>query len=134
KRVDGRSRADKFQEQWIELKKIIRLPEQVAKISQEFSEIFNLNQDIKIGSILKPDLFNQFEAHVVWWNIGCSHRTWWIIRSPFPNPFRAGLFVLDRSDRPSLPQVRLQLRSSESSFTHSPRHEAAPYLACEPLK
>lgn len=69
KRVDGRSRAAKFQEQWIELKKIIRLPEQVAKISQEFSEIFNLNQDIKIGSILKPDLFNQFEAHVVWWNI-----------------------------------------------------------------
>jgi hypothetical protein len=64
----------------------------------------------------------------------CSHRTWWIIRSTFPNPFRAGLFVLDRSDRPSLPQVRLQVSSSESSFTRSLRHETAPYQACEPLE
>jgi hypothetical protein len=47
KRVDGQSRVVKFTD-WIDLKKIIRLPEQVAKISKEFSEQFNLNQDIKV--------------------------------------------------------------------------------------
>jgi superfamily I DNA/RNA helicase len=35
----------------------------------EFSEVFNLNQDIKVGSIERPNLFNQFLDHVVWWNI-----------------------------------------------------------------
>ncbi len=37
-------------------------------------------------------------------------------------------------NRPSLPRVRLHLSASASSFTHSPRHETAPPLACEPLK
>jgi len=46
------------------------LPEQVAKISVEFSEKFNLNQDVRVGSIERPNLFNQFLDHVVWWNIG----------------------------------------------------------------
>lgn len=63
-----RSGVEKFGD-WIELKKIIRLPEQVAKISVEFSEKFNLNRDIKV-IVERPDLFNQFEDHVVWWNIG----------------------------------------------------------------
>lgn len=54
---------------WIELKKIFRLPEQIAGISKDFSEKFNLNQDIKIGNIEKPNLFNQFQDHVIWWNI-----------------------------------------------------------------
>lgn len=64
---------------WIELKKIIRLPEHVARIAVEFSEKFNLNQDIKVAKIEKPDLFNQFQAHVVWWNIedkGFSENDW----------------------------------------------------------
>src|SRR6266567_5911028 len=53
--------------------------------------------------------------------MGCSYRTWWIIRSTSPNPFRGGLFVLDRSDRPSHLRVRHHLSSSAaSSFTHSP--------------
>lgn len=54
---------------WIELKKIIRLPEQVAKISTDFCEKFNLNQDIKIGKIEKLNLFNQFQDNVIWWNV-----------------------------------------------------------------
>ena len=69
KRVDKQSRVVKFSDKWIDLRQIIRLPEQVAKISKEFSEKFNLNQDIKVGSIEKPNLFNQFQDHVVWWNI-----------------------------------------------------------------
>ncbi len=64
-----RSGVEKFGD-WIELKKIIRLPEQIAKISVEFSEKFNLNRDIKVGSIERPNLFNQFQDHVVWRNIG----------------------------------------------------------------
>ncbi len=58
---------------WIELKKIMRLPEQVATLAEEFSEKFNLNQDI-IVAVQKRDLFNQFEDHVVWWNI--RERDW----------------------------------------------------------
>lgn len=54
---------------WIELKKIIRLPEQVARISTDFSEKFDLNQDVRIGNIEKPNLFNQFQDNVIWWNI-----------------------------------------------------------------
>ena len=68
KRVDGRSKAEKFGD-WIDLKKIIRLPEQVAKISVEFSLQFNLNQDVRVGSIERPNLFNKFFDKVVWWNI-----------------------------------------------------------------
>ena len=45
------------------------MPEQVAKMSVGFSETFNLNQDIKVESVEKPNLFNQFQDHVVWWNI-----------------------------------------------------------------
>jgi superfamily I DNA/RNA helicase len=63
-----RSGVEKFGN-WIELKKIIRLPEQVAKMSVEFSEKFDLNQDIRVISVERPDLFNQFQDHVVWWNI-----------------------------------------------------------------
>lgn len=67
--LDKRRRGvEKFGD-WIELKKIIRLPEQVARISVEFSERFNLNQDIKIGKIEKRDLWNQFQDHIIWWNI-----------------------------------------------------------------
>ena len=68
KRVDGQSRVGKFGK-WVDLKKIYRLPEQVAKISVEFSEKFDLNQDISIITVERPNLFNQFQDHVVWWNI-----------------------------------------------------------------
>ncbi len=68
--LDKRRRGvEKFGD-WIELKKIIRLPEQIAKVCVDFSEEFKLNQDIRILEVEKPDLFNQFDDHVVWWNIG----------------------------------------------------------------
>lgn len=74
--LDKRRRGvEKFGD-WIELRKIIRLPEQVARISVEFSERFDLNRDIKIGKIERPDLFNQFQDHVVWWNIQSD----WLVR------------------------------------------------------
>lgn len=67
--LDKRRRGvEKFGD-WIELRKIIRLPEQIARISVEFSEAFNLNQDIQIVNIEKPDLWNQQKDHVIWWNI-----------------------------------------------------------------
>jgi len=69
-----RSGVEKFG-QWIELRKIIRLPGRVAKISVAFSETFNLNQDIRVESVERPTLFNQFLDHVVWWNIG-DDRNW----------------------------------------------------------
>lgn len=68
--LDKRRRGvEKFGD-WIELKKIIRLPEQVAQLSVDFSEKFNLNQDIRVSNVEKRNLFNQNLDHVVWWNIG----------------------------------------------------------------
>jgi len=54
---------------WIELKTIVRLPEKIANMTKVFSEEFNLNQDVKVDSVERPDLFNQYEEHSVWWNI-----------------------------------------------------------------
>lgn len=63
-----RSGVEKFGD-WIELKTIVRLPERIANITREFSEMFNLNQDVRVERIERPDLFNQYQEHSVWWNI-----------------------------------------------------------------
>lgn len=54
---------------WIELKTVVRMPEGVAKITKKFSEEFNLNQDVRVESIQRPDLFNQYVEHTLWKNI-----------------------------------------------------------------
>jgi len=63
-----RSGVEKFGD-WIDLKTIVRLPEKIAGMTKEFSETFNLNQDVRVDRIERPDLFNQYEEHSVWWNI-----------------------------------------------------------------
>ena len=63
-----RSGVEKFGE-WIELKTIVRLPEKIAGITKDFSERFNLNQDVRVDKVERPDLFNQYQEHSVWWNI-----------------------------------------------------------------
>ncbi|MDR3178122.1 MAG: UvrD-helicase domain-containing protein [Campylobacteraceae bacterium] len=63
-----RSGVEKFGD-WLELKTTIRLPEKIAKMTKDFSEKFNLNQDVKINKIERPNLFNQYIEHLVWWNI-----------------------------------------------------------------
>ena len=63
-----RSGVEKFSE-WIELRTIVRLPEKIARITREFSETFNLNQDVRVDRVERPDLFNQYEEHSVWWNV-----------------------------------------------------------------
>lgn len=68
-----RSGVEKFGN-WIELKTIVRLPEGIANIANEFSELFNLNQEVKVENIERPDLFNQYREHFVWWNI--SFENW----------------------------------------------------------
>lgn len=63
-----RTGVEKFGD-WIELKTIVRLPNEIAIKSKEFSEKFNLNQDVKYDKVEPPDLFNQYTPHLVWWNI-----------------------------------------------------------------
>lgn len=63
-----RAGVEKFGE-WIELKTIVRLPEKIAGMTRVFSEKFNLNQDVRVDKVERPNLFNQFEEHSVWWNI-----------------------------------------------------------------
>ncbi len=59
---------------WIELKTIVRLPERVARLAREYSERYNLNQDVRVDRVERPDLFNQYTEHTVWWNI--ENRQW----------------------------------------------------------
>ena len=63
-----RSGLEKFGN-WIELKTIIRLPIIIANISNQFSEIFGLNQEVKVDKIEHPNLFSNHEEHFLWWNI-----------------------------------------------------------------
>lgn len=63
-----RAGVEKFGD-WIELKTIVRLPEKIAGMTRVFSEKFNLNQDVRVDKVERPDLFNQYEEHSVWWNI-----------------------------------------------------------------
>ena len=66
---EGKSQVDKFGK-WIDLKKIIRLPARIAELSIKFSTEFDLYRDKDMDiNVEKPDLFNQFEDHVVWWNV-----------------------------------------------------------------
>lgn len=60
-----RSGMEKFGE-WIELKKNVRLPEDIAVVTNQFSETFNLNQEVKAEP---PDLFNQNDSKLIWWNV-----------------------------------------------------------------
>ncbi|NUY82472.1 UvrD-helicase domain-containing protein [Flavobacterium sp. MAH-1] len=63
-----RAGVEKFGE-WTELKTIVRLPERIAAMTREFSEKYNLNQDVRVENIERPDLFNQYQEHSIWWNI-----------------------------------------------------------------
>ncbi len=59
---------DKFKEPYIDLTVTFRLPKRVAIMSNEFSEIFNLNQELKVGRIEdNPVLLHSH--HIIWLNI-----------------------------------------------------------------
>lgn len=63
-----RSGLDKFKDEYIDLTVTFRLPKKVAVMSNEFSEIFNLNQELKVGKIEdNPVLLHS--QHIVWLNI-----------------------------------------------------------------
>ncbi len=68
KRKSGR---DKFGE-WIDLKKVFRLPPKIAELTNLFSEEFNLNQEVKYDSVENLHLFD-IERYV-WQNI--EHNQW----------------------------------------------------------
>lgn len=59
---------EKFKEPYIDLTVTFRLPKKVAVMSNEFSEVFELNQELKVGKIEdNPVLLHSH--HVVWLNI-----------------------------------------------------------------
>lgn len=59
---------DKFKDEYIDLTVTFRLPRKVAKMSNEFSEVFNLNQELKVGNIEdNPVLLHS--QHIIWLNI-----------------------------------------------------------------
>jgi superfamily I DNA/RNA helicase len=72
--IDKRKRGfEKFGE-WINLKTVIRMPRGVTEISKKFSSEFNLDQELKVGNVQRPDLFNQYIEHIRWENI--YERNW----------------------------------------------------------
>ncbi len=59
---------EKFKEPYIDLTVTFRLPKKVALMSNEFSEVFELNQELKVGKIEdNPVLLHSH--HIVWQNI-----------------------------------------------------------------
>jgi hypothetical protein len=59
---------EKFKEPYIDLTVTFRLPKKVALLSNEFSEVFKLNQELKVGRIEdNPVLLHSH--HIVWLNI-----------------------------------------------------------------
>ena len=59
---------EKFKEPYIDLTTSFRLPKKVAVMSNEFSDIFGLNQELKVGKLEdNPELM--FSQHIVWLNI-----------------------------------------------------------------
>jgi hypothetical protein len=67
KRVN-KSGLEKFNEPYVDLAVSYRLPKKVAVMSNEFSEKFKLNQDIKVGKIEDTPVLLH-EHHIVWINI-----------------------------------------------------------------
>ncbi len=59
---------EKFTEPYIDLTTSYRMPAKVAVMSNEFSELFEMNQELKVGKIEgAPVLFHS--QHIVWLNI-----------------------------------------------------------------
>lgn len=60
---------DKFKDPYIDLTSSFRMPERVAEMSNEFSDQFELNQELRVAKIVgTPVLFHS--QHIVWLNIG----------------------------------------------------------------
>ena len=75
-----RSGLDKFKEDYIDLSVTFRLPKKVAIMSNEFSEIFGLNQELKVGRIEdNPVLLHSH--HIVWLNISESEWQYYVYNS-----------------------------------------------------
>lgn len=63
-----KSGLEKFKEPYIDLTVTFRLPKKVAVMSNDFSEVFELNQELKVGKIEdNPVLLHSH--HIVWLNI-----------------------------------------------------------------
>lgn len=59
---------DKFKEPYVDLTVTFRLPKKVAAMSNDFSDVFNLNQELKVGKMEdNPVLLHS--QHVIWLNI-----------------------------------------------------------------
>lgn len=59
---------DKFKDPYIDLTVTFRLPKKIAIMANEFSEIFNLNQELKVSQI-EDDSALLHSHHIIWRNI-----------------------------------------------------------------
>lgn len=71
---------EKFKEPYIDLPITFRLPPKVAEMSNEFSDKFGLNQELKVGKIQNnPVLLHS--QHIVWLNIKDQEWEFYILKS-----------------------------------------------------
>lgn len=75
-----RAGLEKFRESYIDLTVTFRLPQKVAVMSNEFSEIFELNQELKLGKFEdNPVLVHSH--HIVWLNISEEDWQFYVLNS-----------------------------------------------------
>lgn len=75
-----RAGLEKFRENYIDLTVTFRLPKKVAVMSNEFSEIFELNQELKVGKYVdNPVLVHSH--HIVWLNISEEDWQFYVLNS-----------------------------------------------------
>jgi hypothetical protein len=75
-----RNGIEKFKDNYIDLTITFRLPKKVALMSNEFSEIFKLDQELKTGKIDdNPVLFHS--QHIIWLNISENELEYYINQS-----------------------------------------------------
>lgn len=75
-----RAGLEKFRESYIDLTVTFRLPQKVAVMSNEFSEIFELNQELKLGKFEdNPVLVHSH--HIVWLNISEEDWQYYVLNS-----------------------------------------------------
>ncbi len=77
--VDSEMKGTKFRGGWRKLTTIFRLPAKIASAAQHFSQVFDLNQEIKTEAVKQLNLFGRVpDPHIVWKDICSDEYLDWI--------------------------------------------------------
>ncbi len=93
--VDAEMKGTKFRGDWRKLTTVFRLPPKVASAVEQFSQTFDLNQEIKTEAVRQLNLFGRTpDSHLVWLDIHSPDYLTWIERA-FNKIVEKGFHVSD---------------------------------------